>query len=59
MSAVITPAGATSAAPAGPLPRRLAWHLLRGPKHELWLVWTLLVVFYNIFFPMFFIVVQV
>jgi hypothetical protein len=59
MSAVITPPTSPVTPPSGPLPQRIAWHLLRGPKRELWLAWTTLVVFYNVFFPVFFIVAQV
>jgi hypothetical protein len=59
MSAVITPPTTPAAQPPGPLPQRIAWHLLRGPKRELWLAWAVMLVFYNVFFPMFFIVAQV
>src|SRR6202035_4155973 len=38
---------------------RIAWHLRRGPKRELWLAWAAMIFFYNVFFPMFFIVAQV
>ena len=58
MSAVITPP-TPAAPPPGPLYRRIVWHLWHGPKRELWLAWGVLVVFYNLFFPMFFIVAQV
>ncbi|ANR92252.1 MFS transporter [Mycobacterium avium] len=54
MSAVLTPATST-----GPLHQRIFWQLRHGPKRELWLAWTVLVVFYAAFFPMFFIVAQV
>src|SRR5258707_1393615 len=43
----------------GPTHRRIAWHLRQGPKRELWLAWSTLVVFYNLFFPMVFVVAQV
>ncbi|BBY40993.1 hypothetical protein MMAN_51270 [Mycobacterium mantenii] len=56
MSAVITP---PTAPPSGPLYRRIGWHLWHGPKRELWLAWAALLFFYNLFFPMFFIVAQV
>ena len=59
MSAVITPPTTPAAPPPGPLPQRIAWHLLHGPKRELWLAWAVMLVFYNFFFPMFFIVAQV
>ncbi|ORW26982.1 hypothetical protein AWB91_04430 [Mycobacterium paraense] len=60
MSAVMTTPPASSATPpSGPLHRRIGWHLMHGPKRELWLAWAVLVVFYNLFFPVFFIVAQV
>jgi hypothetical protein len=58
MSTVITPP-ASAASPSGPFHRRIAWHLRHNPKRELWLAWWTLVVFYNLFFPMFFVVAQV
>lgn len=59
MSAVITPPTSEATPPSGPLPQRVAWQLWRGPKRELWLPWALMVFFYNVFFPVFFIVAQV
>ena len=59
MSAVVTPSSSAPTPPSGPLHHRIGWHLRHGPKRELWLAWGILVVFYNLFFPMFFIVAQV
>ncbi len=59
MSAVITPPTSPATPPAGPLHHRIGWHLRRDPKRELWLAWGMLMVFYGLFFPMFFIVAQV
>lgn len=59
MSAVITPSTSPATPPAGPLHHRIGWHLRRDPKRELWLAWGVLMVFYGLFFPMFFIVAQV
>ncbi|OBJ79055.1 hypothetical protein [Mycobacterium colombiense] len=59
MSAVITPSTSPATPPAGPLHQRIAWHLTRDPRRELWLAWGTLMVFYSLFFPMFFIVAQV
>ncbi|MGE2815826.1 hypothetical protein ACQI5H_11855 [Mycobacterium heidelbergense] len=59
MSAVLTPHESPATPPAGPLRHRIAWHLRHGPKRELWLAWATLIVFYNLFFPVFFIVAQV
>src|ERR1700712_2201825 len=58
VSTVITPP-APAASPSGPFHHRIAWHLRHNPKRELWLAWWVLVVFYNLFFPMFFVVAQV
>lgn len=46
-------------APQGPLHQRIAWHCRHNPKRELWLAWGTLVVFYNLFFPVFFVVARV
>jgi len=59
VSAVAAQAVSAAAPPSGPLHHRIAWHLRHDPKRELWLAWGALVVFYNIFFPVFFIVAQV
>jgi hypothetical protein len=59
VSAVVTPPTSSATPPSGPLPQRIAWHVWRGPKRELWLPWAAMVFFYNVFFPVFFIVAQV
>ena len=59
MSAVLTPQASPATPPSGPLHRRIAWHCRNNPKRELWLAWGTQVVFYNLFFPVFFIVAQV
>ncbi|MDC8973670.1 hypothetical protein [Mycobacterium marinum] len=50
--------GAAAGGPAGPLPRRIVWQCRHNPKRELWLAWGTLVVFYNIFFVVFFLVTR-
>uniref|UniRef100_UPI00389B384E hypothetical protein n=1 Tax=Mycobacterium sp. HUMS_1102779 TaxID=3383487 RepID=UPI00389B384E len=45
--------------PTGPMLRRIAWQCRHHPKRELWLAWGALVVFYNFFFPIFFVVTRV
>ena len=63
MSTVMTPpeSGSNSEAgpPSGRLHRRIAWHLRHNPKRELWVAWWMMVVFYNLFFSVFFLVTQV
>jgi hypothetical protein len=59
MSAVLTPPASAATPPSGPLHHRIVWQLRHNPKRELWLAWGSLVVFYNLFFPVFFIVAQV
>ena len=55
----MTPPTSPATPPSGPLRQRIAWHCRHNPKRELWFAWGTLVVFYNIFFPVFFIVAQV
>src|SRR5947209_2869026 len=59
MSAVLTPSASAGTPPSGPLHRRIAWHLRHNPKRELWLAWWMLVVFYTLFFPVFFVAARV
>jgi hypothetical protein len=59
MSAVMTPTASPATPPSGPLQHRIAWHLRHNPKRELWLAWWTLVVFYNLFFPVFFLITRV
>jgi hypothetical protein len=59
VNAIAARAVSRAAPPSGPLHHRVAWHLRHDPKRELWLAWGALVVFYNIFFLVFFIVAQV
>jgi hypothetical protein len=59
MSAVMTPTASPATPPSGPLHHRIAWHLRHNPKRELWLAWWTLVVFYNLFFPVFFLITRV
>ena len=50
-------ATATTIAPPEPrtsLPKRMAWSLLHSPKRELWIAWTVMMVFYNLFGAAFF-----
>lgn len=62
MSALATqptsPVGA-SEPPGGSRLRRIAWHLRHNPKRELWLAWWTLVVFYNFFGLVFFVLTRV
>ena len=55
----MTPPASPAMPPAGPLHHRIAWHCRHNPKRELWLAWGTLVVFYNFFFPVFFVVARV
>jgi hypothetical protein len=59
MSAVMTPPTSPATPPSGPLRQRIAWHCRHNPKRELWFAWWTMVVFYNLFFPVFFIVSRV
>ena len=55
----MTPPASPATPPSGPLYHRIAWHVGHNPKRELWLAWWTLVVFYNCFFPIFFVVTRV
>lgn len=46
------------AAPAGPLLRRIAWHWRHDEKRELWIGWWTLVVFYNLYGLLFFVITR-
>ncbi|MCV7100220.1 hypothetical protein [Mycobacterium palustre] len=59
MSVVVTSPTFPASPPSGPLPRRITWHLWRGPKRELWLAWAAMLFFYSAFFPVFFVVARV
>lgn len=43
-------------APAGSLLRRIAWHWRHDPKIELWIAWWTLLVFYQLYAVLFFVV---
>jgi len=58
MSAM-TPTVSPAMPSSGPLHERIAWHCRHNPKRELWFAWGTLVVFYNFFFPVFFVVTRV
>ena len=49
---------AGSEAPSGPLLRKLAWHWRHNEKRELWLGWWTLVIFYNLYGLLFFLVTR-
>ncbi len=48
----------STAGPPKSLPGRLAWHWRCNPKIELWIAWWTMVVFYNLFGLLFFVVTQ-
>ncbi len=45
-------------APSGSLLRRIAWHWRHDPKRELWIAWWTLVVFYNLYGLLFFVITR-
>jgi hypothetical protein len=49
--------GATGA-PAGPVLRRIAWHWRHDPKIELWIAWWTMLVFYQLYGVLFFLVTR-
>jgi hypothetical protein len=51
------PEGAPEA-PSGSLPRRIAWHWRHDEKRELWIGWWTLVVFYNLYGLLFFVIAR-
>lgn len=56
MSAATT--GAVSEVPAGSLLRKIAWHWRHDEKRELWIGWWTLVVFYNLYGLLFFVIAR-
>lgn len=44
--------------PWGPPLRRIGWHWRHNPKRELWLAWWTIVVFYQLFFLVFFVITR-
>ena len=50
--------GAVPAAPSGSLLRRIVWHWRHNPKRELWIAWWTMVVFYQLFGLLFFVVTR-
>jgi hypothetical protein len=58
VSAAASSTGALREAPAGSLLRRIAWHWRHDPKIELWIAWWTMVVFYNLFGLLFFVVTR-
>lgn len=52
------PAASPLKPPAGSLPHRIAWHCRHNPKRELWSAWWTLVVFYNFFGLVFFVLTR-
>src|ERR1700733_14533171 len=59
MTDVTTPPYSADAPASGRLHDRIAWQLRHNPKRELWVAWWAMVVFYNMFFPVFFVIAQV
>lgn len=45
-------------APSGPLLRKIAWHWRHDEKRELWIGWWTLVVFYNLYGLLFFVIAR-
>ena len=58
MSAVATQTASPPEPPAGSPLHRIAWHLRYNPKRELWLAWWTLIVFYNFFVLVFFVLTR-
>jgi len=56
MSAATT--GAVPEVPAGSLVRKIAWHWRYDEKRELWIGWWTLVVFYNLYGLLFFVIAR-
>ena len=56
MSEAESGTGALPGQPAGSLLRRIAWHWRHNPKRELWIAWWTMVVFYQLFGLLFFVV---
>jgi hypothetical protein len=48
--------GAVPEAPSGSRLRRILWHWHHDPKRELWIAWWTMVVFYQLFGLLFFVV---
>ena len=58
MNAAVTQSASPLDAPTGALPSRIVWHARHNPKRELWLAWWTLVVFYNFFGLVFFVITR-
>ena len=58
MSGSKSATGALPGQPAGSLLRRIAWHWRHNPKRELWIAWWTMVVFYQLFGLLFFVVTR-
>lgn len=56
MRAATAPTMSSRQAPPGRLRHRIAWHCRYNPKRELWLAWWILVVFYNLYGLIFFVI---
>jgi len=52
------PVGGTAPVPTSSLLRRIAWHWHNDPKIELWIAWWTLVVFYQLYAVLFFVVTR-
>ena len=50
--------GSVPEAPSGSLLRRIAWHWRYDAKRELWIGWWTLVVFYNLYGLLFFVITR-
>ena len=50
--------GSRAREPSGSLLRRIAWHWRHDPKRELWIGWWTMVVFYNLYGLLFFVVTR-
>lgn len=59
MSAPVSPAEARTGSPSGSRLGRIAWHWHHDPKRELWVAWWSMVVFYNLYGVLFFVVTRV
>jgi hypothetical protein len=59
MSAAETEAAPAPDAPSGSLLRRIVWHWHHNPKWELWFAWWMMVIFYNLYGLLFFMVTRI
>jgi len=54
----VSGANANAVAPPGSLPGRIAWHWRHNPKIELWIAWWTMLVFYQLYGLIFFVITR-